>query len=75
MLNPKPRDFSDCVEMATHPDDECIKAITNGGASIGMSQDMQAWGGILSTPEINGLLALVRGFCKGVPAHMAAGGP
>ncbi len=75
MLNPKPRSFTECAEMAKHPDDECIKVITNGGASIGMSQDMQAWGGILSAQEIRSLLTFGRGFCKEDSGHMTAAGP
>lgn len=75
MLNPKPRNFRDCVEMAMHPDDQCIKVIEDGGASVGMSSDMQAWGGILSAPEIHGLLMFVRGFCKENSGHTAADGP
>ena len=50
--------------MARHGDDEIIKVITNGGDSIGMSEDMQALGGSLSDQEIRDLTTFVRGFCK-----------
>jgi cytochrome c553 len=63
-LNPKPRDYTDCKVMQNKKDDELIKAITEGGESVGMSADMQPWGGTLSAEEIRDLLKLVRGFCK-----------
>ena len=63
-LNPKPRNFADCAEMAKHGDDEIIKVITHGGDSVGMSENMQAWGGTLSGQEIRDLLKLIRSFCK-----------
>lgn len=50
--------------MALHGDDEIIKVITLGGNSVGMSENMQAWGGTLSGQEIRDLLKLIRSFCK-----------
>jgi mono/diheme cytochrome c family protein len=64
MLNPKPRDYTDCKVMQNKKDDELIKVITDGGESIGMSADMQPWGGTLSAEEIKQLVKYVRGFCK-----------
>jgi cytochrome c oxidase cbb3-type subunit III len=64
VLNPKPRDFADCTNMQKRSDDELLKAISEGGEAIGMSADMQPWGGTISEAEIRGLLKFVRSFCK-----------
>jgi len=64
MLNPKPRDFADCANMKKRSDDELFKVISEGGESIGMSADMQPWGGTLSDDEIRQLIKFVRSFCK-----------
>jgi cytochrome c oxidase cbb3-type subunit III len=69
-LNPKPRDYTDCKSMENRSDSELFKVVSEGGASIGMSADMQAWGGTLSDEEIHGLVTYVRSFCK----QPAAGG-
>jgi mono/diheme cytochrome c family protein len=62
-LSPKPRDFSDCAVMSKIPDATIIKAITSGGASVGLSRDMPAWGEALSDKKIHALAAYVRTFC------------
>ena len=64
MLNPKPRDFADCTNMQKRSDDELLKVISEGGEAIGMSADMQPWGGTLKDDEIRGLIKFVRSFCK-----------
>jgi len=64
MLNPKPRDFADCTSMQKHSDDEMFKVISEGGDAVGMSADMQPWGGTLSDQEIHDLMKFVRSFCK-----------
>ncbi|HXQ20090.1 MAG TPA: cytochrome c [Candidatus Acidoferrales bacterium] len=63
MLNPKPRDFADCANMQKRSDSELVKVISEGGESIGMSADMQPWGGTLSDDEIHGMVKFVRSFC------------
>ena len=62
-LSPKPRDFTDCAVMSKIPDATIIKAITSGGASVGLSRDMPAWGEELNGKKINELAAYVRTFC------------
>ncbi len=64
MLNPKPRDYTDCKVMQAKKDEELFKVIKDGGDSIGLSADMQPFGGNLSDDEIHGLVKLIRGFCK-----------
>ena len=64
MLNPKPRDYTDCKTMQAKKDDQLFKVIKDGGDSVGLSADMQPFGGNLSDAEINGLLKYIRSFCK-----------
>jgi mono/diheme cytochrome c family protein len=64
MLNPKPRDFADCANMQKRSDEELLKVISQGGEAVGMSADMQPWGGTISDDEIRGLIKFVRSFCK-----------
>jgi cytochrome c oxidase cbb3-type subunit 3 len=60
----KPRDFSNCALMSKIPDATIINAIKNGGASVGVSKDMPAWGEGLNDQQIHDLAAYVRTFCK-----------
>jgi cytochrome c oxidase cbb3-type subunit III len=62
-LSPKPRDFADCSVMGKIPDATIVKAIKNGGAAVGLSRDMPAWGEALSDKKIGELTAFVRIFC------------
>jgi mono/diheme cytochrome c family protein len=64
MLNPKPRDYTDCKTMQKKSDEEIFKVISEGGEAAGMSADMQPWGGTLSDQEIHDLVKFIRGFCK-----------
>jgi cytochrome c oxidase cbb3-type subunit III len=64
MLNPKPRDYTDCKTMQGKKDEELFKVIKDGGDSVGLSADMQPFGGNLSDDEIHALVKFVRGFCK-----------
>ncbi len=63
-LNPRPRDFSDCKEMASHSDDYFYKIIKGGGQSVGRSPLMPPWGGSLNDQQVSDLVAYIRGFCK-----------
>lgn len=62
-LSPKPRDFADCSVMSKIPDATIVKAIKNGGAAVGLSRDMPAWGEALNDKKIDALAAFVRTFC------------
>lgn len=60
-LNPKPRDFTDKAVMATIPDSEVFKAIKEGGAAVGKSPMMIAWGMLLKEDQqIHDVAAYVR---------------
>lgn len=63
-LNPKPRDFTDAAWHAKVDDAHIAKVIKEGGASVGLSATMAAWGSLLSEEEVNGLVAKIRGFKK-----------
>ena len=63
-LHKQPRDFTDCAVMSKLSDDTMFNVIKNGGASVGLSKDMQAWNTGFADDEIHDLVAYVRAFCK-----------
>jgi cytochrome c oxidase cbb3-type subunit 3 len=63
-LATKPRNFTDCATMGKITDETLFNAIKNGGASVGLSKDMQAWSTGFADDEIHDLVAYVRTFCK-----------
>lgn len=64
-LNPKPRDFTDKVLMATIPDKQVFTAIKDGGPAVGKSPLMIAWGAILvEDQKIHDVAAYVRSLAK-----------
>jgi mono/diheme cytochrome c family protein len=64
-LDPKPRNLSDAAFMSTQSDDRIYKVISEGGASVGLSPMMAAWGGTLSKEDIWNVIAYIRqDLCK-----------
>jgi mono/diheme cytochrome c family protein len=63
-LSTNPRNFTDCAAMGKISDDTLFNVIKNGGASAGLSSDMQAWSSGFEDGEIHDLVAYVRTFCK-----------
>ena len=63
-LNPKPRSLADAAYMKTLTDDALFKVIKDGGAAVGKSPLMPAWGGQLKDPEIWDVVAYVRSLAK-----------
>jgi len=63
-LGTNPRNFTDCGRMGSISDDTLFNVIRNGGASAGLSKDMQAWSTGFDDGEIHDLVAYVRTFCK-----------
>jgi mono/diheme cytochrome c family protein len=63
-LKTSPRNFTDCAVMGKVSDDTMFKAIKDGGASVGVSGDMPAWGSGLSDDDIHGVMKYIRNFCK-----------
>ena len=46
-LDPKPRDLSDAKYVSTISDEQIFKTVKEGGAAVGKSPLMPAWGGVL----------------------------
>lgn len=63
-LNPKPRNFTDAAWQAKVDDAHIEKVIREGGASVGLSASMAAWGTVLTNEEITGFVARIRSFKK-----------
>ncbi|HSE83331.1 MAG TPA: cytochrome c [Thermodesulfobacteriota bacterium] len=64
-LDPKPRDHTDVKYMSSISNDYMFKVISQGGASVGKSQLMPAWGGTLSEQDIWNVIAYIRqDLCK-----------
>jgi mono/diheme cytochrome c family protein len=63
-LSVSPRNFTDCAKMGKISDETLFNVIKNGGASVGLSKDMQAWSTGFEDSEIHDLVAYVRSFCK-----------
>ena len=61
-LNPKPANF--CTSTKHPTDDDKIKMITDGGASMGHSTAMPSWGEALDKQAILDLVAHIHTLCK-----------
>jgi cytochrome c len=64
-LDPKPRNLSDADYVSKLSNEHLVKVITDGGASVGKSPMMAAWGGTLSKNDILNVIAYIRkDICK-----------
>lgn len=61
-LNPKPADFSTAAFWEGKDDAELIKAIREGGAAVGKSPLMPAWGGLYDQAKAEALVAYIKTF-------------
>ena len=61
-LNPKPANFGDAAFWADKTDEELIKAIREGGAAVGKSALMPAWGGLYDEAKAKALLDYIKTF-------------
>jgi mono/diheme cytochrome c family protein len=59
-LNPPPAKHSDGTYMNTLSDEHLYRVIREGGAAVGKSPLMAAWGGTLSEAQIRDVAAFVR---------------
>ena len=59
-LDPKPANFSDPAFWVDKTDDVLIKAIREGGASVGKSALMPAWGALYNQEQAEQLLAYLK---------------
>jgi len=64
-LDPKPANFTDPAFWAGKTDEELIKAIRDGGASVGKSALMPAWGALYDQEKAEKLLAYLKTLNKG----------
>lgn len=64
-LDPKPRDLGNAEIMSKMTDEHLFKVIKEGGASVGLSPMMAAWGGVLNDQQIWDVIAYIRtDLCK-----------
>jgi len=59
-LNPKPRNMSDGEWQASVDDEHLRKVIENGGAAVGLSPTMTAFGHALSDEDVDNIVAYIR---------------
>jgi len=59
-LNPKPRDMSDSEWQASVDDERLRNVIENGGAAVGLSPTMTAFGHALSDEDLDNIVAYIR---------------
>ena len=64
-LDPKPRNLSDPKYVSTISDEQIFKTVKEGGAAVGKSPLMPAWGSVLSDNDIWNVIAYLRqDICK-----------
>jgi hypothetical protein len=59
-LSPKPHPFSDGATLNSLPDSDLTNIISRGGAAVGKSAQMPAWGATLKPAELKALIAYIR---------------
>ena len=59
-LSPKPADHSDARYMGSLSDEHLYRVIAEGGAAVGKSPLMTAWGAVLDDQAIRDLVAHLR---------------
>jgi cytochrome c oxidase cbb3-type subunit III len=57
-------DLSDCARMSKISDDDMFKELKEGGAAVGKSKLMIAYGDAMEDDEIKAMVAYVRTLCK-----------
>jgi caa(3)-type oxidase subunit IV len=61
-LNPRPANFGDAAFWAGKQDAELVRAIREGGAAVGKSAAMPAWGSLYDQAQAEALVAYLRTF-------------
>lgn len=59
-----PRDFTKTAEMEKLTDADIKNVILDGGPALSKSALMPPWSKTLTTEEVDGLVQVLRGFCK-----------
>lgn len=62
-LNPKPRNHTDKEYMSKLSDEDMMKVIKEGGASVGKSPIMPPWGPTLKDDQVKDVIAYIRTLC------------
>lgn len=63
-LSVQPRNHTSAKDMGELTDDNVMKAIKEGGVSVGKSTSMPPFGAIISDAEIKDIVAHLRKMCK-----------
>lgn len=61
-LSPTPANFTEASFWETRDTAHLTKVVTEGGASVGKSPLMMAWGGILNEEQVTQVVAYVESF-------------
>ena len=59
-MQPRPRNLTDATWQGSVDDAHIAKVIREGGASVGLSATMTAWGGVLNDEQVDALVQVVR---------------
>jgi len=59
-LTVKPADHTDAKKMGQYTDEHLFTVISKGGATVGRSAQMPAWGAVLKDPQIHELVDYIR---------------
>lgn len=59
-LSVKPADHTNGKKMSQYSDEHLVNVISKGGASVGKSPQMPAWGAVLKETQIQELVAYIR---------------
>ena len=62
-LEVPPANLADCRTSTPEPEERWIKVVTDGGASVGLSMDMPAFGEGASREQIRDIVRYVRSLC------------
>ena len=60
----KPADHTDTKKMSQYSDEHLFTVISRGGASVGKSAQMPAWGAVLKEPQIHEIIAHIRSLSE-----------
>jgi len=62
-MEPAPADHANCNYMTSLTDEHLYATICGGGASVGKSASMPAWGQVVPKGDILNLIAHLRSIC------------
>lgn len=66
-LDPPPTRLADPAALASSSDADLYEIIEKGGAAVGRSEGMAAWGNTLAPPQIANLVAFIRTLAASPP--------